>query len=109
LSKRPKDLRVLGREFTVVTGTEEAMPDCYGDLHPHTRVIRIRDDVKGFDEVDTVLHELMHGVRWCQGRQYQGEVEEDWVTTLATGLTHVLRDNPALLRWIAATLRKDTT
>ncbi len=51
----------------------------------------------------------MHAIRFTQGREYGGEVEEDYVRSLATGLTNVFRDNPGLLRWIANTLKHDKT
>ncbi|MDR5812026.1 hypothetical protein QCE62_00290 [Caballeronia sp. LZ033] len=78
-------------------------------MNPDTRTIHIGDDMSGFDEVDTVLHEIMHAIRFTQGRENGGEVEEDYVRSLATGLTNVFRDNPGLYRWVGRILKKDQT
>lgn len=49
---------------------------------------------------DTLLHEVMHAIRSLQGREYGGEVEEDYVRSLATGLIGVFDDNPEFARWL---------
>jgi hypothetical protein len=106
---RPERLRILGRYFGIEPMPEADTETAYGLMHPDTRTISIADGMAGFDEVDTVLHEVMHAVRFAQGREYGGEVEEDYVRSLATGLTNVFRDNPGFVRWIVSTLKKDNT
>ncbi|VBI24581.1 hypothetical protein [Burkholderia pseudomallei] len=80
-----------------------------GLLDPPTRTIYITPGMAPLDEADTLLHEVMHAIRFQLLREYGEEVEEDYVTSLATGLIHVFRDNPELLRWIAATIKHDKT
>lgn len=104
---RPERLRILGRYFGVTGMLEEHGGLYYGLMEPDTRTIRIADGQSGFDEVDTVIHEVMHAIRFTQGRENGGEVEEDYVRSLATGLTNVFRDNPGLYQWIGRTLKKD--
>lgn len=64
--------------------------------------------MSAFDLKDTVLHEVLHAIRQSQGREYGGEVEEDYVRSLATGLTVVLRDNPEFAKWLISHPRKKT-
>ncbi|KVT46723.1 hypothetical protein [Burkholderia multivorans] len=107
--RRPERLRILGRYFGIVPTPEDHDEAVYGLMDQDSRTIYITDGQTGFDEVDTTLHEVMHAIRFTQGREYGGEVEEDYVRSLATGLTNVFRDNPGLLRWIANTLKHDKT
>lgn len=106
---RPKRLWILGRNFGITETPEDSRDAVYGLMDPDSRTIYITDGMAGFDEVDTTIHEIMHAIRFTQGRENGGEVEEDYVRSLATGLTNVFRDNPGLIRWITTTLKHDTT
>jgi hypothetical protein len=106
---RPERLTVLGRRFTVTDIPEDMRGLVYGLMDPDTRRLHIADSLTGFDTVDTLIHEVMHAIRFTQGRESGGEVEEDYVRSLATGITNVFRDNPGFLRWIATTLKNDKT
>lgn len=55
--------------------------------------------------VDTLLHEIMHGLYFAAAMG-GGETEERVVNALATGLTQVFRENRWLLPWVRAGLRK---
>jgi hypothetical protein len=96
----PESLGVLGQSYTVKQLPAADLPEAYGYHYADARRIEVRDDMSAFDLRDTTLHELMHAVRAAQGREYGGEVEEDYVRSLATGLTVVFRDNPQFAKWL---------
>lgn len=102
----PDSLGVLGQSVTICTVPRDHMPEAYGEWHEEPRRIDLRSDMSAFDLRDTALHELMHAIRALQGREYGGEIEEDYVRSLATGLTVVLRDNPQFARWLISHPRK---
>lgn len=59
-------------------------------------------------EVETVLHELLHGVFLNQQLHIDPDVkghEEKIVANLALGLTTVLKDNPQLVSYIQKALK----
>ena len=61
------------------------------------------DIVQGQDPIeerDTVLHEVMHAILHCQGREHGGDGEELYVRALAAGVLMVLRDNPKFVKYL---------
>ena len=52
---------------------------------------------------DTVLHEINHAIYRIFGLRNSDD-EERVVEVMATGMTQVLRDNPALVVWLKNTL-----
>lgn len=98
--KRPDALRVNGRVFKVRYCPASAMPDAMGLCHFDKSLLEIRTGQSPLDLRDTLLHELLHALRFTQGREYGGEVEEDYVRSIATGLVGVLQDNPEFAKWL---------
>ena len=96
----PDSLGVLGQSYAIHTVPEEQLPTAYGICDHDARRILVRDAMTPCDLRDTTLHEVMHAIRASQGREYGGKVEEDYVRSLATGLTVVLRDNPEFATWL---------
>jgi hypothetical protein len=91
---------VNGRIFKVRYSPPSTMPDAMGLCHYDKSLIELRTGQSPLDVRDTLLHEVMHAIRYSQGREYGGKVEEDYVRTLATGLLGVLQDNPEFARWL---------
>jgi hypothetical protein len=54
--------------------------------------------------VDTLFHEIYHAIYVNTGLGY-GSSEEHVVSALASGMTQVYRDNPALVTWLNASLQ----
>ena len=50
--------------------------------------------------VNTLIHEILHGIYYQYGLEDNGQSEEKVVTTLANVLTTVFVDNPWLLKFI---------
>lgn len=105
----PDVLDILTQDYTLAFKTSEDMPDSYGLCHLDDRHIDIREGMSDFDVRDTVLHEVMHAIRHSQGRPYGGEVEEDYVRSLATGLIAVFHRNPQFAKWLISHPRKNKT
>lgn len=102
----PPALLIGSREVVVLQRDPEDLPDVYGRFWPDLMAIEYRANVPGFEIKDTVLHEVMHAIRHTQGREYGGEVEEDYVRSLATGLIAVFKDNPEFAKWLISFPRK---
>jgi hypothetical protein len=99
----PKSLRIFGRDWKVrkmAKLLDEEGNEAVGLSHLEQQIIDVRTKQSSLDTVDTLVHEVFHAIRHCQGRESGGEVEEDYVRTLATGLVGVLSDNPQLATWL---------
>lgn len=102
--KQPSSLRINGHIFKVRTTAAVAMPMAVGLCHHDIGLIELREGQSPIEVRDTLLHEVMHAVRYSQGREYGGDVEEDYVRSLATGLMGVFQDNPVLAQWLFSPL-----
>lgn len=76
------------------------MPGILGQWIASDSSIDIVDGQKPIEERDTVLHEVMHAILHCQGREHGGEGEELYVRALAAGVLMVLRDNPKFVKYL---------
>lgn len=97
---RPKRVRIFGKTYTIRYVPETDLPDCLGITYPNRQLILITEGLTPIEEVDTVLHEVMHGIAAQSNLGLDLETEERSVTVLATGLTGVLQDNPKFAHWI---------
>jgi len=59
----------------------------------HIRYVR---EKSGSETVDTIIHEIMHGVARMYGIFPDPEIEEVVVSKMATGFTTVMTDNQPL-------------
>jgi hypothetical protein len=94
----PTSIKVNGRHYFVA---RESLDGACGRCDSNIGTIFIAPHEDGFEERDTVLHEVMHAVLRQQGRRYT-KAEEVYVTALATGLLGCLRDNPKLTDYLFA-------
>ena len=79
--------------------------ELFGDFSYINSRIRIEQNLTGPPLVDTVLHEVLHAI-WRLGQlKDKKEDEERVVAVMATYLTQVLRDNPALMPWLRKHLK----
>lgn len=98
--KPPASLKVNGRVIKLNPLPASKMADAYGLWREGKQRIDYRTRMLPSELRDTILHELFHALRYTQGREYGGEVEEDFVRSLATGLIGVLQDNPEFAKWL---------
>lgn len=96
----PRRLRINGRVWQITTTVDD--PEAVGLAYKDKGLICVTPGADSFATKDTLLHEVMHAVRYMQGREDGGEVEEDYVRSLATGILGVLRDNPTFAKWLIA-------
>lgn len=82
---------------------------CWGYHEPHPPVLAIQEGIDGGRAADTLIHELFHAILSVMGTGQvvstdPVQMEEHFVGLLASGLTSVIRDNPALLSYLAKQL-----
>lgn len=92
----PRSIDILGRKWNIRAKRMRMLGLCRFD----ESLIEYQSGLRNHDKRDTVLHEVMHAVRHMQGHEYGGDVEEDYVRSLATGLVSVLDANPKLAAWL---------
>ena len=97
-------IRILGRTYKIKR--LRRMKDA-GNCDYQKAELRVSATQDELEQKDTLLHEIMHAIRYQQGRENGGEVEEDYVRSLATGLIAVLQDNPDFAAWLGQPV-KDT-
>lgn len=93
-TKLPKEIKITHTTYRVEAG-EIADRGC---IHYRRKLIIVSPDSEGTDEVDTLIHEILHGI--CNHYNIQTDNEEHIVTALADGLTNVFKTNPDLLRYL---------
>jgi hypothetical protein len=97
---RPRRIRVLGKRYDIKYLPTEQLPDVYGLCHKGDQRIEVRDGLPDGEEVDTVLHEVLHAILHGMGVQLPEATEEKFVLATASGLVGVLQDNPQFARWL---------
>ena len=104
----PSKVRVAGMEFSIAGYPASEMGGNVGlcELGPQ-RISYARGQTP-HQLRDTLVHEVMHAIRYSQGCLYEGPEEERWVRSLATGLVGVLADNPKFSRWLISGLTPPT-
>lgn len=99
---RPKALRVMGRNYSVVFEKEATFKSTTAGLCDNQKMlITILEDQHPAEELDTVIHELLHAI-WHQMSMGEHLPEEEvLVRKTAGGLTQVFLDNTHLIKYIA--------
>jgi hypothetical protein len=94
----PKEVRILHSTFKVRTDNQEYLDgmERYGEMNHSKKQISIADQAAS-DVVDTFVHEVFHGISCLMDIFEDKSIEEHVVTTLATGLTTFMMDNPEVL------------
>ena len=88
LNLRPKNLRVMGRNYSIVF-EKEATFKSSTEQHPA-------------EELDTVIHELLHALWHHMSMGEHPPEEEVLVRKTAGGLTQVFLDNKHFIKYIAS-------
>ena len=91
---RPKTLRVMGRDYMIVFEKEATFKSSDSGLCDNQKmVITILEDQHTAEEIDTVIHELLHAIWHHMSMGEHPPEEEVLVRKMAGGLTQVLLDN----------------
>lgn len=101
----PETVKILHRTYTLTERTMKEQATSPGIAHIDTLSGEIKYmHTDATDTVDSVLHEVLHGLWYMFDLDGDQEVEEHVVKVLATGLTCVMKDNPVLFRKLQAML-----
>ena len=99
---RPKELRVMGRDYIIVFEKETTFKSSAAGLCDNQKmIITIMEDQHPVEELDTVIHELLHAIWHHMSMGEHLPEEEVLVRKTAGGLTQVFLDNPHLIKYIS--------
>lgn len=74
----------------------------FGEISYTERVIRIDRQHGPLQAADTLMHEIVHGLKDASAVRHKDALDdEEMTTTVAAGLTQVMSDNPAVREWFA--------
>lgn len=98
----PTYINILSTEYSLFAYDKQipGMDDEWGCCDKDKRIISIRWHRDPVANVDTLIHEILHALWYEYQMCEDGEEEETCVGKLASGLTKVMKRNPALLDWI---------
>lgn len=103
--RKPKQVKVIGQTFKISFDDSVTLDDgqkVQGYMSSQEGRIAIRNS-RPFLEVDTLIHEIFHALEYKVGLDHN----EYWVHRIATGFTQVLKDNPAVAKYIIERLKED--
>jgi hypothetical protein len=100
---RPKVIKVMGKDYHIrFIATTPIAHENLGQCDHKKMMIAIEEDQVPVEELDTVIHEILHAI-WYQMSIGEGPMEEEpIVRRTANGLLQVILDNPALLKYASA-------
>lgn len=105
MSNLPRSIKIGPYDYAVVKLDKSDAGRNYGAFASEDQEIRLRDSFKSKHMLaDTLLHEILHGIWFVHGIVAR-DGEERIIGQMATGLTQVLRDNPALVSFLKAHLK----
>lgn len=107
--RRPAEIKIGKKKYRVTSRSKAwgQKNKAYGQITYDKALIEIAGNhedqpshSKMFEMVDTVVHEIFHGVIKECNIKLDGRKEEKFVKNLATGYCKTLLDNPQLLEWL---------
>ena len=91
---------------------KDNMTNNYGQYSPRENKIEIQPDLTDVDEVNALIHEILHGCIWVSSLNQTGQPlestnnEELVANNLANNLVQVLIDNKWLLPYLTEKLKQ---
>ena len=98
----PESILVIGKTFAVEDVDKVDDEDSSGEQRRDQQLIKVKAGQHPETLRETLLHELIHAIE----EQLGLDMKERQVHSLAIGLFQVLRENPALVRFVTATTTK---
>jgi hypothetical protein len=92
----PTSIRFLGRTFPVIMRTKDSGFSDNGLFDHDTLTIQIKEGQIPAEEVDTILHETVHGISYFMDLN----LSERQVRLIATGLVALFQDNPEFAEYL---------
>ncbi len=100
-------IKIFGKPFEVKFLEDAFESHTLGLCRTLDNSITILADMPPAEELDTVLHEVLHAICHVMSIPFPNhEAEETTVHMLGTGLAGVFLDNPSLLAYIAEITKK---
>jgi hypothetical protein len=103
--KLPKHIMFGHRRYAIIASADQP-DDTHGHFSSFKRKIIIGAEDDKVEQVDTLIHELVHLIMFEGAIKVDDDMEERIATLVGTGLTQMLKRNPSLLAWIAENLRR---
>lgn len=85
---------------------EVATTESFGQCDRQRGIIYVCDQFDPAVVADTLIHEVLHAI-WHEYGMQDDDKEERTVHMMATGLTQLFRDNPALIRYLLRQTREE--
>ena len=104
LRELPKTVRVGASDLTVIRVDElfrDSEKQILGQLHGAQQVIKVESDMPVSVQLRTLMHEIIHEILDQAGQT----LDENIIIVLETGITCLLRDNPAFARTMTGDYR----
>jgi len=109
LAAIPKKVKITYAEFDLIPISHERASDyeIAGKIYPNERKILFDKTLPPTELLNTLIHEILHGIVYFYGLKFTGDLEEETaVNSLANGLTTVLKDNLDFLKLLADGLER---
>lgn len=100
--KPPTIIRLMGRNYEVEMVDDPFDSNKVGTFESQQMRINLKTGQKPVEEVDTLLHEVLHALCYLLYLDL-GHREEEVVCKLATGLVAAFQDNPTLGKYLTET------
>lgn len=110
MARRPRKVIIGDNDYKLVSRSKAwgERHDAMGMFHYERPLIELADHGSdGLELVNTVIHEILHGIIHEYEIEMDGRIEERLVRCLSEGLTDVCKENPNLLEWVRLRLKKE--
>jgi hypothetical protein len=92
--KIPEEIEFMSQIWHIRAATHKELTDCLGLCDPQTNTIILDPTLPNSVMLQTLIHELIHLIEMTLNQC----LTEQQVDTMASGLVHLLKANPSLLR-----------
>lgn len=100
----PWPVTVIVDEAAIHKAGQESRSDLMGHWSPRNLQIILRPDMPPTQEIETLLHEILHGCFSVSGLEttYPSDDEERFIAAIAPTLLDTLRRNPGLTNYLTS-------
>lgn len=108
--KTPKQIKIGYSTFRLLPRSKHwgIRQKACGMCEPEQAKISFVSSLKDSEVVNTIIHEMLHGVVYMFDIDFANQKEEERVVRkMANGLHTVFQDNPKFLEWVLQNTKKD--
>lgn len=107
MTRRPRKIRINETDYKVISRSKEwGYTVAMGQISYHKQLIEVASGQTALELLDTIIHEVMHGIIQEYGVDMDHRKEEKFVTKISNHLTDVLQKNPKLVEWLSKQSQK---